>query len=79
VLFDPDYTSRRVKIELNGVTLEQALQIIALESKTFWRPVTPNRFLSLAIHLRSARTWSRCVIKTFYLANLSQPTELQML
>src|SRR5438477_4670644 len=42
VLFDPDYTSRRVKIELNGVTLEQALQIIALESKTFWRPVTPN-------------------------------------
>jgi len=42
VLFDPDYTSRRVKIELNGVTLQEALEIIALESKTFWRPVTPN-------------------------------------
>src|SRR5581483_10851831 len=42
VLFDPDYTSRRVKIELNGVTLEEALEIIAIESKTFWRPVTPN-------------------------------------
>src|SRR5437868_9723660 len=42
VLFDPDYTSRRIKIELNGVTLEEALEIIALESKTFWRPVTPN-------------------------------------
>ncbi len=42
VLFDPDYTSRRIKIELNGVSLEDALQIIALESKTFWRPVTPN-------------------------------------
>src|SRR5436853_1688992 len=35
VLFDPEYTSRRVKIELNGVTLEEALGIIALESKTF--------------------------------------------
>jgi len=35
VLFDPDYTSRRIKVELNGVTLEDALQITALESKTF--------------------------------------------
>jgi len=42
VLFDPDYTSRRIKVELNGVTLEDALQITALESKTFWRPVTGN-------------------------------------
>src|SRR6185437_1724586 len=42
VLFDPDYTSRRVKIELNGVSEQEALEIVALESKTFWRPVTPN-------------------------------------
>ena len=42
VLFDPDYTSRRISVELNGVTLDQALQVVALESKTFWRPVTPN-------------------------------------
>ncbi|HST10850.1 MAG TPA: tetratricopeptide repeat protein, partial [Terriglobales bacterium] len=42
VLFDPDYTSRKIRIDLNGVTLEEALGIIALESKTFWRPVTPN-------------------------------------
>ncbi|MGE5725208.1 MAG: type II and III secretion system protein, partial [Acidobacteriota bacterium] len=26
VLFDPDYTSRRIHIELNGVTLQQALE-----------------------------------------------------
>src|SRR6202140_5119801 len=26
VLFDPDYTSRRIKVELNGVTLEDALE-----------------------------------------------------
>src|SRR5919109_2615632 len=42
VLFDPDYTSRRVKIELNNVSLQEALQIVALESRTFWRPVTRN-------------------------------------
>src|SRR4029077_10948165 len=42
VLFDPDYTGRRVSIELNAVTLNQALNIVAIESKTFWRPVTSN-------------------------------------
>ena len=42
VLFDPDYTSKRIKVELNGVTLEDALEITALSSKTFWRPVTSN-------------------------------------
>src|SRR6266702_6677029 len=36
VLFDPDYTPRQIKVELNGVTLEEALEITALESKTFW-------------------------------------------
>jgi general secretion pathway protein D len=77
VLFDPDYTSRRVKIELNGVTLEDALQIIALESKTFWRPVTPNTIFVAQDNPAKRKEIEQSVIKTFYLANLSQPTELQ--
>src|SRR5438067_1909628 len=77
VLFDPDYTSRRVKIELNGVTLEQALQIIALESKTFWRPVTPNTIFIAGDTPAKRKDVEQSVIKTFYLSNLSQPTELQ--
>ncbi len=77
VLFDPDYTSRRVKIELNNVSLEEALQIIALESKTFWRPVTPNTIFVAADNPAKRKDLEQSVIKTFYLANLSQPTELQ--
>jgi general secretion pathway protein D len=77
VLFDPDYTSRRVKIELNGVTLQDALQIIALESKTFWRPVTPNTIFVAQDNPAKRKEIEQSVIKTFYLANLSQPTELQ--
>jgi general secretion pathway protein D len=77
VLFDPDYTSRRVKVELNGVTLEEALQIIALESKTFWRPVTPNTIFIASDTPSKRKDLEQSVIKTFYLANLSQPTELQ--
>jgi len=77
VLFDPDYTSRRVKIELNNVSLEEALGIIALESKTFWRPVTPNTIFIAADNPAKRKDLEQSVIKTFYLANLSQPTELQ--
>lgn len=77
VLFDPDYTSRRIKIELNGVSLEEALQIIALESKTFWRPVTPNTIFVASDTPAKRKDVEQSVIKTFYLANLSQPTELQ--
>ncbi|MBZ5703936.1 MAG: type II and III secretion system protein [Acidobacteriia bacterium] len=77
VLFDPDYTSRRIKIELNGVTLEEALEIIALESKTFWRPVTPNTIFVASDTPAKRKDLEQSVIKTFYLANLSQPTELQ--
>ena len=77
VLFDPDYTSRRIKIELNGVSLEEALEIIAMESKTFWRPVTPNTIFVAADNPAKRKELEQSVIKTFYLANLSQPTELQ--
>ena len=77
VLFDPDYTSKRIKVELNNVSLQEALQIIALESKTFWRPVTPNTIFVATDNPAKRKEVEQSVIKTFYLANLSQPTELQ--
>ncbi len=77
VLFDPDYTSRRIRVELNGVTLQEALEITALESKTFWRPVTPNTIFVAADTLAKRKEVEQSVIRTFYLSNLSQPNELQ--
>lgn len=77
VLFDPDYTSRQIKVDLNSVSLEEALEITALESKTFWRPVTPNTIFIAADNPAKRKEIEQSVIKTLYLANLSQPTELQ--
>lgn len=77
VLFDPDYTSRRINIQLNGVNLQDALQIVALESKTFWRPVTPNTIFVAADTPSKRKEIEQNVVRTFYLSNLSQPTELQ--
>jgi general secretion pathway protein D len=77
VLIDPDYTSKKIKVELNGVTLEDALEITALESKTFWRPVTPNTIFVAQDTVQKRKELEQSVLKTFYLTNLSAPTELQ--
>ena len=77
VLLDPDYTPRPIKVELNGVTLEEALEITSLESKTFWRPVTANTIFVAADNPAKRKELEQSVLKTFYLTNLSQPTELQ--
>ena len=77
VLFDPDYTSRRIRVELNGVTLPEALEITALQSKTFWRPVTPNTIFVATDSPAKRKELEQSVIRTFYLSNLSMPNELQ--
>jgi general secretion pathway protein D len=77
VLFDPDYIPKQIKVELNGVTLEDALEITALESKTFWRPVTINTIFVAQDNPAKRKELEQSVLKTFYLSNLSQPTELQ--
>jgi general secretion pathway protein D len=77
VLLDPDYIPKPIKVELNGVTLEDALEITALESKTFWRPVTPNTIFVAQDNIQKRKELEQSVLKTFYLTNLSAPTELQ--
>jgi len=77
VLFDPEYTPKQIRVELNGVTLEEALEITALESKTFWRPVTPNTIFVAQDNVAKRKELEQSVLKTFYLTNISQPTELQ--
>jgi general secretion pathway protein D len=77
VLFDPDYTSKRIRIELNGVTLADALRIIALESKTFWQPMTPNTIFVVSDTPTKRKEIEQNVIKIFYLAHASTPQEGQ--
>src|SRR5205085_249073 len=77
VLFDPDLTTRPISVELNGVTLDEALDIVALESRTFWRPVTPNTIFVAADVRNKRQELEQNVLKTFFLNNLNQPTELQ--
>jgi general secretion pathway protein D len=77
VLFDPDYTPRQVPLRLHNVSLQEALDILALQSRTFWRPVTPNTIFVAQDTQAKRRELEQNVVKTFYLGNVSAPTDLQ--
>jgi general secretion pathway protein D len=76
VIFDPDFTSRRISVELTNVTLEQALNISALQSKAFWRPVTSNIIFVAPDQPQKRKDYEEEVVKTFYLHNTVLPQEL---
>jgi general secretion pathway protein D len=75
VLFDPAYTSKRIPVDLNNVSLYDALRIIATVSNTFWRPVTPNTIF-VAENSRTKHTeLDQQAVETFYLHNVSQQND----
>jgi general secretion pathway protein D len=76
VIFDPDFPARRISVELNNVTLEQALEIASLESKAFVKPVTENIIFVIPDQPQKRRDYEEEVVKTFYLSNTVQPQDL---
>jgi general secretion pathway protein D len=75
VLFDLDYKPQKITVELNEVMPREALKMVALESKTFWRPLSTTAIFVAAEGKR--KEFESSVLKTFYLRNASAPTELQ--
>lgn len=76
VLFDPDYTGKRIQVDLNNVSLMDALRIVGTLSGTFWRPVTSNSIF-VAQDTRAKRTqMEEEAVQTFYLTNAWQQNDL---
>ncbi len=76
VIFDPDFTSRRISTELTNVTLEQALDLLALEGKAFWKPVTSNVIFVAPDQAQKRRDYEEEIIRTIYLKNTILPQDL---
>src|SRR5229473_3711627 len=76
VIFDPDFPARRIPVTLNNVTLEQALEIVSMESKAFWKPVTENIIFVIPDQPQKRRDYEEQVVRTFYLSNTVQPQDL---
>jgi general secretion pathway protein D len=76
VLFDPEYISKRVQVDLNNVSLMDALRILGTMSGTFWRPITQNTIF-VAANTRSKRAeLEEQAVETFYLTNAWQQNDL---
>ncbi len=76
VIYDPDLQARRIPVDLNNVTLEQALDIVSLEAKAFWKPVTENIIMIVPDNTQKRRDYEEQVVRTFYLSNISIPQDL---
>jgi general secretion pathway protein D len=76
VIFDPDFTSRRITAELPNVTLEQALDAISMESKSFWKPITPSVIFVAPDNPQKRKDIEDEVVKTFYVSNTLTPQDL---
>jgi general secretion pathway protein D len=76
VIFDPDFSSRRISADLPNVTLEEALDATALESKSFWKPVTSNIIFVAPDQPQKRKDVEDEVVKTFYLKNTLTPQDI---
>ncbi|HET6929017.1 MAG TPA: hypothetical protein VFI45_01740 [Candidatus Acidoferrum sp.] len=76
VIYDPDLQARRISVDLNNVTLEQALDIVSLQSKGFWKPVTENIIMIVPDNTQKRRDYEEQVVRTFYLSNVAIAQDL---
>jgi general secretion pathway protein D len=76
VIYDPDLQARRISVDLSNVTLEQALDIVSLQSKGFWKPVTENIIMIVPDNTQKRRDYEEQVVRTFYLNNVAIAQDL---
>ena len=81
VVFDPEYRTdpnaqHNASLEVNNATLEEALDYLALTTKSFWKPLSANAIFVTIDNPTKHRDFDDSVVKVFYLSNLTTPQEL---
>jgi general secretion pathway protein D len=76
VILDPDFPARRISVELSDATLRQALDVVSMQAKAFWKPVTQNIILVAPDQPQKRRDYEEQIVQMFYLSNTSLPQEM---
>jgi len=76
VILDPDFPARRITVDLTDATIGQALDIVSLEAKAFWKPVTENIILVAPDQPQKRRDYEEQVVQIFYLSNTTLPQDM---
>ncbi|PYR84888.1 MAG: hypothetical protein DMG18_08065 [Acidobacteria bacterium] len=76
MIFDPDFRGARIQIDLNKVDIFEALDILALQTRSFWKPVNRTTILVSPDNQTKRRDYDELVLKTIYMTNSVTSTEL---
>ena len=80
VLWDPDYQppqKNTLNIQFDNTTLEEALDYVAVITKSYWKPMSPNTIFVTNDNPNKRRDYAEMVAQTFYINNVSLPQEIQ--
>ena len=79
VVFDPQFTfsGKNVNLDLTNATLEEALDYIGMQTKTFWKPISSNTIFVAEDNVTKRRDYEDQVVKVFYLKNVTSVQEFQ--
>ena len=75
VAFTPDFRPAPLSEDLSGIKIEDALKLVAMQSKSFWKVVTPNTILVIPDNPNNRRDYDEEVLKTIYLSNPLAPAD----
>jgi general secretion pathway protein D len=78
VLFDRDYQDRTTTIDVEGVTLEQALQQVMLTNQLFYKVLNDRTIIVVQDSSQKRQQYEDQVVKTFFLSHVDA-TELSAL
>lgn len=82
VIFDPDYetqnpsASKPQTLDLANASLNEALDDLAMLTKSYWKPLGPNTIFVTIDNRQKRQEYEEQVVKVFYLQNVGQQAEL---
>ena len=82
VVFDPELQpvpggKSQFTVDLSNTSLEEALDFLSIQTKTFWKPLSPNTIFVTNDNVTKRRDYEDNVIKVFYVKNATSVQELQ--
>ncbi|MDQ6759530.1 MAG: hypothetical protein M3Z32_06645, partial [Acidobacteriota bacterium] len=79
VVFDPQFqfSGKNVNLDLTNATLEEALDYIGMQTKTFWKPISANTIFVAEDNVTKRRDYEDQVVRVFYLKNVTSVQEFQ--
>ncbi len=76
VEFDESVTVRPIRFDVDDVDFWGAIRLACSMTKTFWTPVSEQRFLLLADNTQNRAQFERMSLRTFYLTDATTAQEL---